>query len=143
MKQCIAFRGHREDINSNPNPSNFLSILKLLAGSVGGNIKNPLMKVATYLFSHIQNEITNIIGKDLLHANLVNEINCARFFLILADEVEFHHVEQLPLFIGFVDNDNNIREEVLEFGHCKQILRKFIAEEILFILKKVGLDVNN
>ena len=74
VKQCIVFRGHREDINSNPNPSNFLSILKLLAESVGGNIKNPLMKIATYLFSHIQNEITNIIGKDLLHANLVKEI---------------------------------------------------------------------
>ena len=30
-KQCIAFRGHREDISTNQNLGNFLAILKLLA----------------------------------------------------------------------------------------------------------------
>ena len=48
-------------------------------------------------------------------------VNCARFFLILVDEVESHHVEQLPLCITFVDDDNNIREKFLEFGQCEQI----------------------
>ena len=62
-----------------------------------------------------------IIGKDLLQANLVKEINRARFFSIQADEVESHHVEQLPLCIRFVDDDDNIREEFLEFGQCKRI----------------------
>ena len=31
VKQCIAFRGHREDISTNQNLGNFLAILKLLA----------------------------------------------------------------------------------------------------------------
>ena len=79
----------------------------------------------------------------MLQANLVKEINRARFFLILADEVESHHVEQLPLCIRFVDDDNNIKEGLLEFGQCKRIDGKSITEEILYILKKVGLDVNN
>ena len=107
------------------------------------HVENLSRKNATYLSPLFQNEIIKIIGKDLPQANLVREINCTRFFLILADEVKSHHVEQLPLCIRFVDDDNNIREEVLEFGQCKWIDGKSIAEEILYILKKVGLDVNN
>ena len=145
-KQCIAFRGHREYIKSNQNPGNFLAIFKLLAETnepLGGHIENRSRKNATYLSPLIQNEITNIIGKDLLQANLVKDINRARFFSILADEIESRLVEQLPLCIRFVDDDGNIREEFLEFGQCKRIDGKSIAEEILYILKKVGLDVNN
>ena len=135
-KQCIAFRGHREDINNNQNPDNFLTILKLLAETnepLREHIENPSRKNATYLSPLIQNEIINIIGKDFLQANLVKEINRARLFSILADKTESHHVEQLLLCIRFVDDDNNIREEFLEFGQCKRIDRKSIAEEILYI----------
>ena len=150
-KQCIAFKGHREDINSNQNPGNFLATLKLLAETnepLRGHIENPSRKNPTYLSPLIQNEITNIIGKDLLQANLVKEINRPRFFSILADEVESHHVEKLPLCIRFVDDDNNtyivlLIQEFLEFGQYKRIDGKSIAEEILYILKKVDLDVND
>ena len=150
-KQCIAFKGHREDINSNQNPGNFLATLKLLAETnepLRGHIENPSRKNPIYLSPLIQNEITNIIGKDLLQANLVKEINRPRFFSILADEVESHHVEKLPLCIRFVDDDNNtyivlLIQEFLEFGQYKRIDGKSIAEEILYILKKVDLDVND
>ena len=50
-KQCIAFGEHREDINSNQNLGNFLSILKLLAETnepLQENIENPSRKNATY-----------------------------------------------------------------------------------------------
>ena len=145
-QQCIAIRGHRGDINSNQNPANFFVILKLLAEKnepLRKHIGNPSRKNATYLSLLIQNEITHIIGNDLLQANLAKEINRARFFSILADEVKSHHIEQLSLCIRFADDDNNIREEFLEFEKRKRIDRKSIAEEILYILKKVGLDVNN
>ena len=79
----------------------------------------------------------------MLQANLVKGINRARFFSILADEVESHHVEQLPLCIRYADDDDNIREEFLELGQCKRFDGKSIAEEILYILKKVSLDINN
>ena len=103
-----------EDINNNQNSRNFLAILKWLAET----------------------------SKPLQGLSLIREINCASFFLILADEVKTHHVEQLPLCIRFVDDDDNIKEEFLEFGQCKWIDRKSIAEEILCILEKVGLNVN-
>ena len=133
-----------EDIN-NQNSCNFLAILKLLAETnkpLQGYIENSLRKNATYLFPLIQNEITNITGKNLLQANLIRELNRAWFFLILVDEVKSHHVEQFPLCIRFVDDDDNIKEEFLEFGQCKWIDRKSIAKEILCILEKVGLNVN-
>ena len=135
-----------EDINSNQNPGNFLAIFKLLAETnepLRGHIENLLRKTATNLFPLMQDEIIKIIGKDLLQANLVKEINRARFFPILTDEVESHHVKQLPLCIRFVDDDNNKRGEFLEFGQCKRIDGKSTAEEMLYILKKVGSDVNN
>ena len=134
-----------EDINNNQNSHNFLAILKLLAEinkPLQGHIEKSLRKNATYLSPLIQNEITNIIGENLLQANLIRELNCAWFFLILADEVKSHHVEQFPLCIRFVDDDDNIKEEFLEFGQCKWIDRKSIAEEILCILEKMGLNVN-
>ena len=65
------------------------------------------------------------------------------FFSVLADEFDSHHVEQLPLCIRFVDDDNDIRDEFLEFGQSKRTDGKSIAEEIYDKLKKVGLDVNN
>ena len=40
-KQCIALRGHREDINSNNNCGDFLAILKLLS-ETNSELKNHL-----------------------------------------------------------------------------------------------------
>ena len=57
----------------------------------------------------------NIIGYDILQADLINEMKEAKFFSILADEVESHKVEQLSIYIRFVDKNNNNREEFLEF----------------------------
>ena len=49
----------------------------------------------------IQNEIFNIIGYDILQADLINE--------------------QLPIYISFVDKNYKVREEFLEFGRCEQL----------------------
>ena len=57
----------------------------------------------TYLSPKIQNETINIIGYDVLQADLVNEIKQAKFFSIPAHEVENHKVEQFPICIRFVD----------------------------------------
>ena len=54
-KQCIAFRGHRENINSNQNLDNFLAILKLLAETnepLRGHIENPLRTNVTFISPH-------------------------------------------------------------------------------------------
>ena len=146
-KQCIAFRGHRENVASKKNNcGNFLAILKLLAQTnddLQNHLASPVAKNATYLSPKIQNEIINIIGYDILQADFINEIKEAKFFSILAVEVESHKVEQLPICIRFADKNNNIREEFLEFGRCEQLSGKVIANEIIRVLGKSNLDIKN
>ena len=146
-KQCIAYRGHRESITSNAmNSGNFLAILKLIAETnidVKNHLNTPVAKNAMYISPKIQNEIINIIGYDILQAELIEEIKEAKFFSILADEVESHKVEQLPICIRFVDKSNDIREEFLEFSRCEQINGKAIAREIVRVLEKAGLNIKN
>ena len=43
----------------------------------------------------------------------------AKFFSILADEIESNKFEQLPIWIRFMNKNNNIREKFLEFGRCE------------------------
>ena len=62
---------------------------------------------------------------------------------LLADEVESHKVEQLPVCIRFVDKNNNVCEEFLALGRCEQLSGKVIATEIIRVLEKSNLDIKN
>ena len=146
-KQCISYRRHRENINDTTiNSGNYLAILRLIGqyrSELGEQLSMAVAKNAKYTSPTIQNEIIDIIAYDILQAKLIKEIKDAKFFSILADEVENHHVEQLPICIRFVDANSSIREEFLEFGRCKRLNREAIAKEILRVLKKAGLDISN
>ena len=74
--------------------------------------------------------------------DLIDEIKTAKFFTILANEIESHHVDQLPLRIRFVDDKKNILEEFLEFGKCTRVTGKAITNQIIHI-EKVGLDIKD
>ena len=145
--ECIAFRGHRENVASNEkNCGNFLAILKLLAQTnddLQNHLTSSVAKNATCLSPKIQNEIINIIVYDILQADLINEIKEAKFFSILADEVESHQVEQLPICIRFVDKNNNIGEEFLERGRCEQLSGKVIATKIIRVLENSNLNIKS
>ena len=128
------------------NWGNFLAISKPLAqtnDNMQNHLTSPVTKNATYLSPKIQNEIINIIGYDILQTDLINKIIEAKIFSKIADEVESHKVEQLPICIRFVDKNNNIREEFLEFGRCEQLSGKVIANEIIRVLEKSNLDIKN
>ena len=146
-KQFLPLRGHRENINdSSHNSGNFLAILKLLSQTneaLKEHLKCPVAGNATYISPKIQTEIINIIAYELLQKYLIDEIKNAKFFTILAHEVKSHHVEQLPLCIRFVDDKKNIREEFLEFGKCARVTGEAISNQIIHIIKKVGLDIKD
>ena len=103
----------------------------------------PFARNATYISPKIQNEIINIIDYDVLQKDLIDEIKTVKFFTILADEIESHHVEQLLLCIRFVDDKKNMREEFLEFGKCTRLTGKAIANQIIHIIVKAGLDIKD
>ena len=116
-------RGHRESLfQEDQNPENFLEILKLLSEAnieLEQHLRNLLAKNATYISPDIQNQIINIVGYGIIQKDLVDEIKEAKFFSILSDEVECHHVELLPVCIRFIGKQKHISEEFLEFGICK------------------------
>ena len=118
-------------------------ILKLLSQTnktLKEHLTCPVARNATYISPKIQNEIINIIAYDVLQKYLIDEIKTAKFFTILADEVESHHVEQLPLCIRFVDDKKNICEVFLEFGKSTRVTGEAIAYQIIHI-KKAELDI--
>ena len=123
-KQWIALRGHREGIhNSSNNCCNFLAILKLLLetnSDLTHHLDAPSPRNATYISPYIQNELIEIISYDILQKGLVEKVTEGKFFSLIADEIESHQTEQLPIYLRLVDNECNIREEFLEFGRCEQ-----------------------
>ena len=146
-KQCIAFRRHCENAASNEsNCSNFLAISKRIAQNnydLQNHLTSLVAENSTYLSPIIQNEIIKIIGYDILQADLTNEIKEAKLFSILADEVESHKVEQLPISIRLMDKSNNIHEEFLELGRCVQLSGTVIATEIIWVLEKSNFEIKN
>ena len=84
-----------------------------------------------------------IIAYDVLQRDLIDEVKKAKSFTILADGVESHHVELLPICVRFVDKSNDIRKEFLEFRRCTQVNGEAISNEILGIIKKTDFDIMN
>ncbi len=62
-----------------------------------------------------QNEIINIIGYDIILANIISEAKQANYFSVLADELSWHNMEYLSICIRFVDSLGDIREDFLSF----------------------------
>ena len=99
-----------------------MSLLHLIAENdevLRHHLHAPGRRNATYLSPQSQNEIFNITGKDFIQKRILCEIKKAKFYSILADEVSYHNVEQMPLCVPFVDKDCNICEEFLEFVALK------------------------
>ena len=145
-KQGLAFRGRGEDSGRGCNPGNFFSLLHLMAETdevLRNHLHAPEKKNSTYLSPQSQNEIINIIGKDFIQNRLLREIREAKFYSIIADEVSCHNVEQMPLCIRFVDKENNIREEFLEFVALKRVTGSAIGMAIPEKLKEWQLPVEN
>ena len=103
---------------------------------------NPIAKNAQYS-PQIQNEIIGVIAYDALQRDLMDEVKKAKFFIILADEVESHFVEQLPICVRLVDKSNDICKEFLEFRRCTQVNGEAISNEIFPIVNKADLYIMN
>ena len=76
-KQGLAFRGHKEDIDSQKNPGNFLALLSAFAETdsvLHAHLHQPRAKNATYLSPTSQNDIINVIGYDVIRASLITEV---------------------------------------------------------------------
>ena len=67
----------------------------------------------------------------------------AKFSGILADEVESHKFERLPIYIRFENKNNNIEDEFSEFGRCELPSGNVIASEIIRVSGKSNVVIKN
>ena len=107
------------------------------------HLNTPLMRNATYMSPSTQNEIMSIIANDYIMTDLMAEVQEARWFSVMADEVCSHNKEILAVCIRFVDRENNIREEFLSFTKVDRITGEVLAAEIKTIIEKKGLEMRN
>ena len=145
-RQNITLRGDVEDIKDpSKNPGNFLAMLKVFGESdnlLVQHLENPRAKNTTYLSPTIQNEIISIIGSQI-QQSIIAEIQKAKVYAIMADEVESYNKEILPLCIRFVDQHKVIKEEFLEFIMLERITGKYIAEKMLSCLEGMNIEIAN
>ena len=145
-RQCIALRGDVESIDKLGNPGNFLALLKLLAvydDDLRSHLEAPAMRCATQVSPQTQNELIKVMGKHMILQGILDDLNSARFFAILADEVTSHNTEHLAICARFVDSNREIREEFLTFVELERITGERIAESILAFLKENDVPVGN
>ena len=92
-KQDMALRGHREEMDdSKPdnNPGNFLFILTEVAQYypvLQEHLEEPFRKYVTCLSPASQNEMIDIIGKNIIQATLLDEVKKTGMHSISVDEV--------------------------------------------------------
>ena len=147
-RQCKALRTRNEasSCSDDSNPGNFIALLRSFAqhdDTLMKHLTEPAQKNATYTSSVTQNQIIEIIGKDIIQKRIVGEIENAKFFSILADEVESHNREVCSLCIRFVDAEQNIREEFVEFIGLARTTGEHIASAIKKTLENLGLDIEH
>jgi len=162
-RQCIGLRGDGENQESG-NTGNFRAALDLIAQHepiLKEHLQDSVMRNCKYTSPVVQNEIIEIIGQDIIKKKIVSEIREANFFSILADEVTSHNVEELALIIiiiiarqfltrrntrevciRFVDRQQNIREEFVNFMRIPRITGDVIASTLLREMEDMGLDLS-
>jgi hypothetical protein len=79
-----------------------------------------------------------IIGKKIIQASIIEEINKSGFHAVQADEVTASNNEILSICVRFVDDDKNIWEEFLEFIDLDRITGEVIGNLIIKFYQEVS-----
>lgn len=94
------------------------------------------------MFPKSQNDIISVIGYDVIRANIVEEIQKAGFFTVLADEVSSHNVEHMPICLRYVDERCDIREDFVAFVRLDRVRATNITKAIVATIEELGLSLN-
>jgi hypothetical protein len=107
-QQNLPLRGHRELVVSDPNPGNFLALLKYLAKF------NPVMRehldsvsgkpgCLSYSSPDIQNEFINLLGARV-RQTITSSIQKAKYYsIIFGTSPDNVHMEQMSQIVRFVE----------------------------------------
>ena len=100
------------DIHETPvsgNPGNFLGVVRLLAvhdNVLRCHLEAPALRCATYLSPPAQNELIEVTGKYTIVQGILDDLNAAPYYTILAAEVTSQNEEHFALCARFVDTED-------------------------------------
>ena len=107
------------------------------------HLETPAMRCVTHLSPQTQNELITVMGKHIILPGILDDLNAAPYYSILADEVISHNVEHHAICARFVDGNKTVREEFLTFLKLERITGEKIAESILEFLKDNNIPAVN
>ena len=149
--QCLPLRGHRDDSTAEccTNRGNFLAILEYASRSdpvIKEHIEKG-KKSQKYTSKTIQNEIIHVIAL-CLREKVLEPLKLVKYYSIMVDEVTDHYanMEILCICVRFVDVTNAkpcIKELFVDFLHLQRGTGEAVANGILTLLGRNGLDVSN
>uniref|UniRef100_A0AAF5DML3 TTF-type domain-containing protein n=1 Tax=Strongyloides stercoralis TaxID=6248 RepID=A0AAF5DML3_STRER len=144
----IAFRGHREDTNSNRR-GNFLSCIEYLSEFDSflkvhlQKYSNPGVGKVNYLSHRVCDEFISLMGNEV-KKYLVSEVHQAVYYSIIVDSTpDISHVDQLTCILRFVDKNGNIKERFFGFISIENHNSEYLKEIILEFLKESLIDINH
>ena len=129
--QNMPLRGHRDDskyydVKGN-NPGNFQVMLEyharsgvtVLAEHLKRTKENSGDRNCTYRSKTIQNEVIKCFEQEL-RGIIISKVKHAKFFSVMADECsDVANKEQLTIVIHYVNEDDEIFEDFVEFVECE------------------------
>ena len=144
-KQGLSFRGHRDVFTAldASKMGNFIELVRFRAEN--DDVLHTYLETspmnALYTSKTIQNETIDVNGS-AIEDQIIDEIQAAKFFTILADEVtSCSNLEQVSIVIRFVDDDKNIREDFLGFITVERTTGESLATALLSWLESHNVDV--
>lgn len=147
-RQEIALRGSNDYGNvmniNDFNDGNFRALLRFRIDSGDTVLEEHLNngpKNSLYTSPSIQNDIISICG-DLIKSKIVENVNAAECFSVLADETtDIGRIEQMSVCVRYYDKkERTIREDFLEFTPAIDLSGKGLATLIVECLQKNNIN---
>ena len=107
------------------------------------HLQQPRAKNVTHLSPKTQNNIIDITDFDVIRASIVIEVQKARYFLIMTDEVSSHNVEHMALCLRYVDESSNIQEKFVAFLKLQRVRASDFTNATVNTLETLGLLLVN
>uniref|UniRef100_H2ZYW2 DUF4371 domain-containing protein n=1 Tax=Latimeria chalumnae TaxID=7897 RepID=H2ZYW2_LATCH len=149
-KHGISLRGHRDDATVDPtsNRGNFKALIDFRAECDLNlqEFRNYAPKNATYTSKTFQNDVIEVVGEYIQEKIASNLNDSSPYCGIITDEVTdtVSNQEVVSLCLQYIRYDENekpyIEEDVFAFNNLERTNSETVAETILDVIKKLGLD---